>query len=131
MVSGNLIQIILFSLIYLSFTRPDLAYVVHILSQFFGAPRRDHWDAAIRVVRYLKGCPGQGIILRSNCDLFLSGWWDSDWASCPLTRRSLSGWLVFLRHSPISWKTKKQVTVSRSLAEAEYRSMAVVTCELK
>ncbi|CAO2835584.1 unnamed protein product [Amaranthus hypochondriacus] len=118
-------------LIYLAFTRPDLAYSVHILSQFLNAPRQDHWDAAIRVVRYLKGCPGQGILLRSDCDLSLSGWCDSDWASCPLTRRSLSGWLVFLGRSPISWKTKKQVTVSRSSAEAEYRSMAAVTCELK
>ncbi|KAJ9548782.1 LOW QUALITY PROTEIN: hypothetical protein OSB04_021325 [Centaurea solstitialis] len=108
-------------LIYLSFTRPDLGY----------APRRDHWHAALRVVRYLKGCPGQGILLRSDSDLHLSGWCDSDWASCPLTRRSVSGWVVFLGHSPISWKTKKQVIVSRSSAEAEYRSIASVTCELK
>lgn len=118
-------------LIYLSFTRPDLAYSVHILSQFLHEPRQDHWDAALRVVRYLKIGPGQGILLRSDCNLTLSGWCDSDWASCPLTRRSLSGWLVFLGHSPISWKTKKQVTVSRSSAEAEYRSMAALTCEPK
>ena len=78
-------------LIYLSFTRPDLAYSVYIISQFLGAPCHDHWDVAIRVVRYLKGCPGQGILLCSDCDLSLSGWCDLDWASCPLTRRSLSG----------------------------------------
>ncbi|XP_057540574.1 uncharacterized mitochondrial protein AtMg00810-like [Amaranthus tricolor] len=118
-------------LIYLSFTRPDLAYSVHILSQFLGAPRHDNWNAAIRVIRYLKGCPSQGIILHSDCDLSLSGWCDSDWASCPLTRRSLSGWLVFLGHSPSSWKTKKQVIVSRSSTEAKYRFMVAVTCELK
>lgn len=47
------------------------------------------------------------------------------------TRRSLSGWMVFLCRSPISWKTKKQVTVSRSSTEAEYHSMAALTCELK
>ncbi|CAH9073126.1 unnamed protein product [Cuscuta epithymum] len=95
------------------------------------APRVDHWHAATRVVRYLKGCSGQGILLRSSCDLTLAGWCDSDWASCPLTRRSLTGWFVLLDGPPISWKTKKQHTVSRSSAEAEYRSMAALTAELK
>lgn len=118
-------------LIYLSFTRPDLAYSVHILAQFMHEPRQERWDAALRVVRYLKGSPGQGILLSSQCDLSLTGWCDSDWSSCPLTRRSLTGWLVFLGCSPVSWKTKKQHTVSRSSAEAEYRSMASITCELK
>ena len=94
-------------------------------------PRTDHWDVALRVVRYLKGTPGQGILLRSNSDLTLQGWCDSNWTACPLTRKSLTGWLVFLGHSPISWKNKKQNTISRSSAEAEYRSMAAITCELK
>lgn len=85
----------------------------------------------MRVVRYLKGTPGQGILLRADSNLSLQGWCDSDWAACPLTRRSLTGWLVFLGGSPISWKTKKQHTVSKSSAEAEYRSMAAITCELK
>ncbi|KAM6584165.1 hypothetical protein CsatB_011167 [Cannabis sativa] len=118
-------------LIYLAVTRPDLAYSVHILSQFMQEPRTEHWEAALRVVRYLKGTPGQGILLSAECDLTLQGWCDSDWAACPVTRRSLTGWLVFLGHSPVSWKTKKQHTVSRSSAEAEYRSMAAITCELK
>lgn len=94
-------------------------------------PREEHWNAALRVIRYLKGRPGQGILLSRSCDLRLYGWCDSDWASCPLTRRSLTGWFILLGNSPISWKTKKQHTVSRSSAEAEYRSMATTTCELK
>lgn len=79
----------------------------------------------------MKGNPGQGILLRADCDLLLYAWCDSDWANCPLTRRSLTGWFVLLGHSPISWKTKKQHTISHSSAEAEYRSMATTTCELK
>lgn len=78
-----------------------------------------------------KRYPGQGIFLSADSDLTLQGWCDSDWAACPLTRRSITGWLVFLGQSPVSWKTKKQPTVSTSSAEAEYRSMAAVACELK
>ncbi|GJV22574.1 retrovirus-related pol polyprotein from transposon TNT 1-94 [Tanacetum coccineum] len=83
------------------------------------------------VVRFLKGSPGQGIFLKSMCDLQLRGWCDADSAGCPLTRRSLTGWAVYLGDSPTSWKTKKQHIVSRSSADAEYRSMAITTCELK
>ncbi|GAA0186207.1 transmembrane signal receptor [Lithospermum erythrorhizon] len=116
-------------LIYLAFTRPDLAYTVYILAQFMQQPRQEHWEAALRVVRYIKGCPGQGILLRSDCDFVLSGWCESDWASCPLMHRSLTGWLVFLGGSLVSWKTKKQDIVSCSSAEAEYRSMAAIVAE--
>lgn len=118
-------------LIYLSVTRPELAYCVHVLAQFMQHPREQHWEAALRVMRYLKVKPGKGIMLRSDCDLRLYAWCDSDWAGCPLTRRSLTRWFILLGNSPISWKTKKQHTVSRSSAEAEYRSMATTTCELK
>ncbi|XP_057517149.1 uncharacterized mitochondrial protein AtMg00810-like [Amaranthus tricolor] len=90
-----------------------MAYTFHILSQFMQQPRQNHWEAALRTVRYLKG------------------WCNSVWASYPLTRRSISGWLVFLGGSSISWKTKKQHTVSKSSTEAEYRSMSNITNELK
>jgi hypothetical protein len=118
-------------LIYLTITHPQLSCCVHILAQFMQTPKIEHWNAALRVVRYLKGNPGQGILLRTDCDLRLYGYCDADWAGCPLTRRSLTAYFVMLGSSPISWKTKKQTTVSRSSAEAEYRSMAAATCELK
>ncbi|XP_057999369.1 uncharacterized mitochondrial protein AtMg00810-like [Hevea brasiliensis] len=94
-------------LIYLIITQPELSYCVHILAQFIQQPKKAHWEAAARVVHYLKGNPGQGILLHANCDLKLSAYCDSDWASCPLTRRSLTGYFVLLGESLISWKTKK------------------------
>ena len=118
-------------LIYLSFTRPDLGYAVHILSQFMQSPLQVHWDAALQTVRYLKGSPDQGILLRSDSDLTVTAYCDSDWNACPLTRRSLSAYIVLLGSCPISWKTKKQDTVSMSSAEAEYRSMSYALKELK
>ncbi|KAG7543542.1 Integrase catalytic core [Arabidopsis thaliana x Arabidopsis arenosa] len=117
-------------LIYLAATRPDLAYCVHILAQFMQSPREDHWQAALRVVRYLKGNPGQGILLQAKKNFQITGWCDSDWSSCPLTRRSTTGYFVQVGDSPVSWKTKKQDTVSMSSAEAEYRAMAFITKEL-
>ena len=118
-------------LVYLAITRPELNYPVHILAQFLHKPRQKHWDAAVRLVRYLKGLPGQGILLSATSDLALSAFSDSDWAACPLTRRSLTGYIVMMGNSLVSWKTKKQPTVSRSSAEAEYRAMAMTCSELK
>ncbi|KAK3037778.1 hypothetical protein RJ639_030697 [Escallonia herrerae] len=117
-------------LVYLTITRPDICYAVHVLSKFMQSPRSQHWDVALRVLRYLKAAPGQGLFLPADSPLQIYAFCDSDWASCPLTRRSVTGYFVSLGNFPISWRTKKQPTVSRSSAEAEYRSMVVTTCEL-
>jgi len=88
-------------------------------------PLEEHMDVARRVLQYIKGTPGYGILLRTDCDLQIHAYCDADWDACPLT-----GYLVTLGGSPISWKTRKQTTASRSSAEAEYRSMATATSEL-
>jgi len=101
------------------------------MSQFTQQPNEAYWEGALRVVRYPKGNPRQGIFLGHECDLQPYRWYDSDWAGCPLTRRSLTGWLVSFGHFPVSGKTKKQHTVSRSSAKVKYHSMAMATCEPK
>ncbi|RVW81703.1 Retrovirus-related Pol polyprotein from transposon RE1 [Vitis vinifera] len=117
-------------LIYLTITRPDITYSVHVLSRFMHAPRRPHMEAVLRVLRYLKNSPGQGLFFPSQNDLSLRAFSDSDWAGCPISRRSTTGYCVFLGSSLISWRTKRQKTASLSSAETEYRAMAGTCCEL-
>lgn len=117
-------------LIYLTITRPDIGFPVQLLSQFMHQPTTIHFQAAKRILRYLKGTISQGILLASSSSAQLTAYCDSDWASCPITRRSTTGYCIFLGSSPVSWKAKKQPVVARSSAEAEYRAMALTTCEV-
>ena len=99
-------------LIYLATTKPELSYAIHVLSQFMNSPKVNHWEAALRGVRYVKYSPCQGILLKANTPLIVSAWCDSDWGGCPTTRRSLTGWFIQLGGSPVSWKTQKHDVVS-------------------
>ena len=65
-------------LIYLTITRPDITYSVHILSRFMHEPYQPHMAAALRVFRYLKSAPGQALLLHSNNSLHLKAFCDSD-----------------------------------------------------
>ncbi|KAH0706956.1 hypothetical protein KY289_012032 [Solanum tuberosum] len=94
------------------------------------APKQSHMEAAIRIVRYLKKEPGQGVLLSSNDNIEISAYCDADWVACPNSRKSVTGYVVKLRDSPIIWKSKKHTTVSKSSAEAEYRSLASTVAEL-
>ena len=68
--------------------------------------------------------------MASDSDGQVTAFCDADWASCPLTRKSVIGYMIKIGQSLISWKAKKQKIVSRSSAEAEYRSLASTVSEL-
>jgi hypothetical protein len=89
-----------------------------------------HLDAVHRVLRYIKQAPGQGLFMPSASPIQLHAYCDADWAKCKDTQRSVTGYCILLGKSLISWKTKKQTTVSRSSVEAKYRSMATTCCEV-
>ena len=92
-------------------------------------PTTSHFDAAKRVLRYVRGTLHFGIHIDPG-PITLSAFFDADWAGDPTDRKSTTGILVFLGSSHISWASKKQSTVSRSSTEAEYRALASTAAEL-
>ena len=95
------------SLIYLTITRPDISYVVHIVSKFMHSPYHLHLTAIHRIIRYLIGSPTHGLLFPTKSTLHLTAYSDADWAGCPDTRKFTIGWCVFLGDALISWKCKK------------------------
>ncbi|XP_072077809.1 uncharacterized mitochondrial protein AtMg00810-like [Arachis hypogaea] len=116
--------------LYLTNTRSDISFTVNKLSQYLDCATTDHFKAALHILRYIKCAPASGIkFSAASSDLSLTGYSDSDWRTCPDTRRSVSRFCFFLGSSLVSWKSRKQTTVARSSAEAEYRAMTLATCE--
>lgn len=114
---------------YLTLTRPDLSYAVQQVCLFMHAPRDSHMQLVKRILRYLRGTTHFGLQLYKSSPLDLVAYNDADWAGCPDTRKSMSGFCVFLGHNLLSWSSKRQATVSRSSAEAEYRGVANCVAE--
>ncbi|XP_071714087.1 uncharacterized mitochondrial protein AtMg00810-like [Rutidosis leptorrhynchoides] len=114
---------------YLTFTRPDLTYDVQQLCLYMHDPREPHFTALKRVLRYLRGSVDNGLQLFASSTTKLTAYSDADWGGYPGTRRSTSGYCVFLGDNLLSWSSKRQATISRSSAEAEYRAVANVVAE--
>ncbi|KAL8145624.1 hypothetical protein AgCh_003680 [Apium graveolens] len=115
---------------FLTHTRPDLSFAVQTLSQFMHFPRSTHFEALHHTLRYVAHTVSQGILLKASSSLSLQAFSDSDWASCPDSRKSITGYLLLLGQSPITWKSKKQSTISKSSSEAEYRALACAAAEV-
>ena len=117
-------------LIYLSLTRPDIAYAVSVVSQFMRAPSEDQMAAVMRILSYLKEVPGKWLMYRKHRHIDVKGYTNANWAGNISNRRSTSGYFTFVAGNLVTWRSKKQNVVARSLAEAEYRGMAHGICQL-
>jgi len=117
-------------LLYLTISRPDTTFVMNRLSQYMKAPRVPHLHVVHYLLQYIKSAPGQGLFFLTQNSLNLTAFVDADWASCVHSRRSTSGFCVFLGNSLLSWRSKKQPIVSKSSTEAEYHALSSVTSEV-
>ena len=115
---------------YLTITRLDISFPVIVVSQFLQSPCDSHWDVVVRILRYIKGTLGQGVLYENRGHTQVVGYSDADWVGSPTNRRSTSRYCVFIRGNLISWKSKKQDVIARFSAESEYRAMALAICEL-
>ncbi|XP_056687829.1 uncharacterized mitochondrial protein AtMg00810-like [Spinacia oleracea] len=114
---------------YLTFTRPDISYAVQQICLFMHDPRHEHMNALKHVIRYIQGTIDLGLHLYPSSVSSLISYTDVDWGGCPDTRRTTSGYCVFLGDNLISWSSKRQPTLSQSSEEAEYRGVANVVSE--
>ncbi|GKB81164.1 ribonuclease H-like domain-containing protein [Tanacetum coccineum] len=117
------------SLQYLTFTRPDISYVVKQGCLHMHDPREPYFSALKRILCYVRGTLDYGLQLFSYFTIDLVAYPDADWAGCPTTRRLTSGYYVFLGNNLLSWSAKHQPTLSRSSVEAEYHGVANAVAE--
>ncbi|XP_031286763.1 uncharacterized protein LOC116145450 [Pistacia vera] len=123
----TLYRTIVGSLVYLTITRRDIAYIVHVVSQFVASPTTIHWAVVLHILQYLRGTVFHSLLLPSTFSLELRAYSDADHGSDPIDCKSITGFCIFLGDSLISWKSKKQSIVSQSSIEAEYLAMASTT----
>ena len=111
-------------------TRPDIAFAVIRMSQFCANPSKEHLSRALYIVRYLGSTKNLALRFNgANHDGFL-GYTDSDWAANPDDRKSITGYVLFLANSPVSWLTRRQKTVALSSTEAEYMARSDTTRQI-
>ncbi|KAJ0511512.1 putative RNA-directed DNA polymerase [Helianthus annuus] len=128
---GSLYRNLVGALQYLTITRPDdISYAVQQVCLFMHAPREPHFQFLKRILRYLKGTLPQGLLISPSPTAQLTAYSDADWGGCPDSRRSTSGYCVYLGANLISWSSKRQSTISRSSAETDYRGVANTVAEI-
>ncbi|XP_019100845.1 PREDICTED: uncharacterized protein LOC109132864 [Camelina sativa] len=119
------------SLQYLGLTKPDIAFAVNRLSQYMHQPLTLHWEAVKRVLRHLAGNANMGIFFSVKAPFNFHVYSDVDWAGNRDDYTSTGAYIAYLGRVPISWSSKKQIGVARSLTEAEYPALTAAGSEVK
>eukprot|EP00253_Pinus_taeda_P019337 PITA_19337 len=117
------------SLMYLTTTRPDIMFVVSLISRFMERPKEAHWQVAKRILRYVKGTKKFGILYTVSECSDLIGYTDSDWAGGVNDHLGTSNYVFHMGSGAISWASKNHSIVALSTTEAEYVAATVETCQ--
>lgn len=94
---------------YLTFTRPDISYTVQQICLFMHDPREPHFAALKRILRYIQGTKAKGLQLLRGQKMALTVYSDADWGGCPDTRRSTSGFCVYLGDNLVFGRLKDKI----------------------
>ncbi|XP_052173352.1 secreted RxLR effector protein 161-like [Diospyros lotus] len=126
-VDESLYKSLIGSLQYLTASKPDILFVVSVLSRFMHSPKESHFIAAKRVLRYIKGTIALGTFFPKTPGeaLKLIGYTDNDWGGCIDDSRSTSGYLFSLSSGIFTWSSKKQETTAQFTTEAKYVVVAL------
>ena len=113
-------------LLYLTTSRLDIAFSVGVCSRFQSNPKVSHLNVVKRIIKYVDRTCNYGLFYSKQFNLSLAGFSDSDWAGNADDRKSITGGYFYVGANLVAWMSKKQNSVSLSIAEAEY--IAAETC---
>lgn len=105
---NSIYQCLIGKLIYFTFTRPDISYVVNLMSQFIYAPTNKLMQTAKRILSYLKKNPDKSLLFAKLNDLRIEGYSDADWVGSIDTQKSTTGYCIFLGRNLVIWRSKRQ-----------------------
>lgn len=114
---------------YLTAARPDLMFVVCLISRFMANPTQLHFAAVKRIMRYLKGTMEYGIWYKRGEGTKLVGYTDSDYAGDVDNSKSTSGYVFMMSGGAVAWSSRKQPIVTLSTTDAEYIAAAYCACQ--
>ncbi len=111
-------------------TRPDISNAVGEVSKFCENFDKEHWSAALKILKYLKTTKKLSLVFEGSVKMPMVAYADASWASDQDSGRSITGYVIMINGTSVSWKSRRQPTVAMSSTEAEYMALFAVTQEV-